>query len=507
MSELRRAIRATLMPGFTGLEAPEWVFAAIEQGVRSFCIYGDNVQDRTQLTQLGAALRAANPELILAIDEEGGEVTRLHYREGSPYPSAAVLGRIDDPAYTERVGARVARSLLGVGFDLALGPVADVNSDPRNPVIGTRSFGADPELVSRHVAAWVRGVQRAGATACAKHFPGHGATTLDSHLDLPIVADTAAVIAQRDLPPFAAAIDEGVGAIMTSHILLPEIDPNQPATFSPTILQGMLREQFGFAGVIVSDALDMSGATNGIDIPEAVVRALAAGCDLLCLGIGSSPELLRDIEERVITAIASGRLSEARVFEAEANTAALAAARPLLGTALTEADPSSPTHTETERIAASFSGSDAARAWIAAHPEAAVLRVESESNQAVGNTPWGPFAPAAARLSGSRGACATFSPSYTASVSVDSPRPWRVRADAAAEAEEISDAGCVIIGRDLHRHAFARAGIDALRKAGRDLLVVEMGWPGPAEYADVATFGSTALVGSALLTLIEEDPS
>lgn len=487
MSELRRAIRNTLMPGFAGLEPPSWVFDAISGGVHSWCVYGENVQDQPQLAALSAALRSASSDLMIAIDEEGGEVTRLHYREGSPYPGAAVLGRIDDVDVTKRVGARVGRELLSSGFALALGPVADVNSDPRNPVIGTRSFGADADLVSRHVSAWIRGLRGTGAAACAKHFPGHGATALDSHLHLPTVDAEAGLLAERDLPPFAAAIAAEVDAIMTSHILLPEVDAEFPATFSAHILQGILREQLGFTGVIVSDALDMRGASAEIGIPEAAVRALAAGCDLLCLGTGSSPELLAEIEERVIAAVSDGRLAADRLHRAAERVDELRA-RTARGVAdagstdagfVPEAEPTAPA--ELERIAASFAGTEAAARWAAAHPRARLLRVESSASQAVGAAPWGPPASPGDFI-----------------VTAETPMPWsRALPPGVSPAD-----GVIIVGRDLHRHEFSRDGIASLRDEGVPTLIVEMGWPDPEWRADLETSGSTLRVGEAVRHLL-----
>ena len=524
MSErsLARDVRATLMPGFTGHTAPAWLLGALADGLPAVCVYGGNVRDRAQLAALGAELRAAAPRALVAIDEEGGEVTRLHYLEGAPYPGAAVLGRIDDLIYTEEIGHRVGLDILACGFNLALAPDADVNSDPRNPVIGTRSFGADPELAARHVAAWVRGLQRAGAIACPKHFPGHGATAQDSHLALPVVDASPELVARRDLPPFRAAVEAGARAVMSSHILLPQVDPTGPATFSSRILQGMLRQELGFRGAIVSDALDMRGASGGIGIPEAAVRALAAGCDLLCLGTDTTPEQLRGIEEHVLAAVREGRLAEDRVREAADRVRALAGAAPPpdaesrmdafpgeeaavrdsgSGSGAPDARPAAaplPTPGEVARIAASFEGVDAARAWLREHPDACVIRVEAEANMAVGTAPWGPFAAAEHPLPHQHATAEAFGRRPRRTVDDDSTMPWHVP----------SSRGAVVVGRDLHRYEFARDGIDALREAGRPVLTVEMGWPGgdPSAdgYADLACYGSSALVGAALLDLIEE---
>ncbi len=504
---VRRDVRATLMPGFDGLVAPAWVLEALGDGLESVCIYGANVRDRAQLDALGAQLHTAARGPLIAIDEEGGEVTRLHYATGAPYPGAAILGRIDDVTYTAEIGRRVAADILRSGFALALAPDADVNADPRNPVIGTRSFGADPELAARHTAAWVRGLQSLGAAACPKHFPGHGDTSQDSHLMLPTVDADLARLRSRDFPPFKAAIDVGARSIMTSHILLPQVDPEHPATFSRTILQGLLRDELGFAGVIVSDALDMQGASAGTGIPEAAVRALRAGCDLLCLGTGTGAVGLRQIETHIMDAIATGCLSAARVAEAAQRVRALrAATAPAVAAARDLADePAGHDAAELTRILRSFAGGEAAATWLQQHPSAGVLRVEAEANMAVGGVPWGPFAAAEHPAFAGEHAHRFATRSHRTVVAADDA--------SAAPAEpgraEARGAGTIVIGRDLHRSAAARAAIDELRAAEEPVLVVEMGWPAHPDaphlggYADLATFGSSALAGAALLELLE----
>lgn len=502
---LRRSIRACLMPGFSGFDAPQWVLDALggdpeTGGLVSVCVYGANVRDAAQLRALGARLRDAAPGALIAIDEEGGEVTRLHYLEGSPYPGAAVLGRIDDLAYTEEIGARVARDILAAGFNLALAPVADVNSDPENPVIGTRSFGATPELAGRHVAAWVRGLEGAGAVACPKHFPGHGDTAQDSHLALPVVDADPALLDRRELPPFRAAFAAGARTVMTSHILLPEVDRSGPATFSRVILREILRGRLGFTGVIVSDALDMAGASGEIGIPEAAVRALAAGCELLCLGTDNTPEQLREIEDRVLAAVGEGRLDADELHESADRVRALAidAAPGYRSDAAGSAAAALPDAAEIARIAGSFSGIDRARAWLREHPRAGVIRVDTEANMAVGFAPWGPFAAAAHPLPAAQAAAAFFAARPAVTVTDETTLPWPAYAFRAR--------GVLVIGRGLHRRPFARAGIDRLREQGVPVLTVETGWsneePG---YADLACYGSSSLVGAALLALFEED--
>ncbi|MFF8818733.1 glycoside hydrolase family 3 protein [Leucobacter sp. NPDC015123] len=502
MSELERDILATLMPGFVGFEPPAWLSEAFDAGLASACVYGNNVRDREQLRSLGLALRELAPHALLAIDEEGGEVTRLSYLEGSPYPGAAVLGRVNDEAYSEEIGRRVAREILSAGFNLALGPVADVNSNPLNPVIGTRSFGPTPELASRHVAAWVRGLEGEGAVACPKHFPGHGDTGQDSHHELPTVTASRELLAERDLPPFGAAFAAGARSVMTSHIVLTALDSAVPATFSSLILQDLLRGELGFTGVIVSDALDMQGASGEIGIPEAAVRALTAGCDLLCVGVDTTHEQLTEIVTHVAAAVAEGRLGADRIADAAHRVRTLGAtAGPLASATAGSPDGGEPreaiTEAELKRVAASFDGAEAAGRWAREHPSAAVLRVNSEANMAVGFAPWGPFAAAETPFPGQAAAAAAFGA--------------RAQFD---PSEAYPSDGVIVIGRELHRAAEVLARIEALRAVGTPVLVVEMGWPAapaPSEdsthYAELATYGSSALVGAALIDLLESTPS
>ncbi|WP_280116231.1 hypothetical protein [Leucobacter coleopterorum] len=231
------------------------------------------------------------------------------------------------------------------------------------------------------------------------------------------------------------------------------------------------------------------------------MRALKAGCDLLCLGAHTSLEQLREIEDHVLEAVASGTLAEARVQEAQERVREFAAAGATLFASATSENAAQReiSAIELTRIAESFSGATAARAWISAHPGARVIRVETESNMAVGHVPWGPFAAAEVPLAAAAAAAERFAHRDQFTVDSGSPLPWPVA--------DSNSSGAIVIGRDLHRHAFARDGIDALRAAGVPILTIETGWPAsPAGYADIACYGATRLVGSALLSLIEETP-
>ena len=189
-------------------------------------------------------------------------MTRVAYAEGSPYPGNAALGVVDDVALTQDVYAAIGGDLARLGINIDLAPCADVLVPGGSAVVGTRSFGSDPNLVARHVTAAVAGLQGAGVAACAKHFPGHGSTAADSHLTLATVSGTLAELRARDLPPFVAAIAAGSVAVMPGHLRVPELTGDLPATFSPAAVIGLLRGELGFDGVVISDALEMQAASG-----------------------------------------------------------------------------------------------------------------------------------------------------------------------------------------------------------------------------------------------------
>lgn len=327
--DFERLANSVLWPGFFGTEAPEWLLAELRDGLAGVVYFGQNVGDG--LADLSDAILAANPAALIGIDEEGGSVTRLESATGSTLPGAAQLGRVDDVEATRATGAELARRVAAIGGNVVLGPVADVNTDPRNPVIGVRSFGSDEALVSRHVVAEVDGIQSGGAAACVKHFPGHGDTHLDSHHSLPEIALDLDEFERVHLAPFRAAIDAGVDSIMTAHIVVPAWGA-EPATLNPRVL-GMLRD-WGFDGVIITDALDMAAIRETVGLGGGAARALAAGADLLCIGNPTNPgeAAASDQDERdfhaardgIVAALRDGSLSRERVEEAARRVARLA---------------------------------------------------------------------------------------------------------------------------------------------------------------------------------------
>jgi beta-N-acetylhexosaminidase len=318
-------VNGVLLPGFTGAGVPDWLARAADAGLAGACLFAGNVGPG--LPALTAALHGHRDGFLLASDEEGGPVTRLDATGGPAWPAAAALGRLDDVAATEAVGAGIGAQCRHLGIDLALAPVADVNAEPRNPVIGIRSFGATPDLVARHTAAFVRGLQGAGTAAAAKHFPGHGSTRVDSHLGLPVVADDVATLHARDLPPFAAAVATGVRCVLTAHVLFPALD-DRPATMSPPLLE-LLRRELGFDGVVISDAVDMGAIAGGVGTGPGAVAAVAAGVDLVCIGNpdnGYDDETgYRQVRDALLAAAADGTLPRARLVEAGRRIAELVA--------------------------------------------------------------------------------------------------------------------------------------------------------------------------------------
>jgi beta-N-acetylhexosaminidase len=488
---LRRAVLATLLPGFVGTTLPDWLAQSLRDGLGGVCVFGSNIVSTTQLRELTDSIYAANPQAIIAIDEEGGDVTRLYYATGSPLPGNALLGRIDDIAYTESIAARIGWDLRRTGFNLNFAPDADINSNPDNPVIGVRSFGTAPSRVAAQVEAWTQGIQSTAVAACAKHFPGHGDTAQDSHVALPVVDRSLDELRERELVPFVAAIAAGTKTIMSSHIMLPQLDANRPATLIRTILQGLLRGELGFDGVIVSDALDMAGASALIGIPEAAVRALDAGCDLLCIGSETTAEDVAELERAILDAIAAERLDPARVRDAADRVVALADALSrerhdvpvpsvAAGSELSDDD--------IRHAIAAFDVQASARETLAERSRGLrLVRIETGTNVAVGLAPWGPAA--SPNLPGET-ADSVWRDIVT--VAPDSPI-------STADLKPDPDSIVIAVGRDIHRHPFARAAVDQLRLQQPAVISVDLGWPSDdRRYADIATFGASRLVGAAL---------
>ncbi|GAA1789281.1 glycoside hydrolase family 3 protein [Agromyces lapidis] len=322
---IRDLVGGVLWPGFLGRSIPDWLRRELDSGLAGAVLFAHNLHGEPAgaLAAEFAAYSAETRPLLVGIDEEGGNVTRVDAALGSTLPGAAQLGFVDDLGATEAVGEQLADRSRAVGANVVLGPVADVNTDPRNPVIGVRSFGADPELVSRHAVAQLRGIQRAGAAACVKHFPGHGDTHLDSHHAMPELTIGLDELERIHLPPFRAAIAAGVAAVMTAHIIVPEWG-TAPATLNPVALAHL--RGLGFEGVIITDALDMAAVRESVGAGPGAVQALRAGADLLCISNPTNPGAaaaadqdvrdFREVQQAIFAALDDGTLDVAIVARA-----------------------------------------------------------------------------------------------------------------------------------------------------------------------------------------------
>ncbi|GAB2460103.1 glycoside hydrolase family 3 protein [Nocardioides hungaricus] len=275
----------------------------------------DNIGDPAQVATLSNGLQRASLSvpngvpLQISVDQEGGSLVARFGAPATQLPGNMALGAGRSAADARRSARIIGSELAAVGVTQDYGPVSDVNVNPNNPVIGIRSFGGDPALVSDLATAQVKGFHAGGVSAAAKHFPGHGDTGVDSHFGLPMVTHTREQLEQIDLPPFRAAIAAGVDTIMTAHVVLPAIDPSGvPATMSRKILTGLLRKELGFDGLIVTDALDMAGATATFPPDVAPVRALLAGADQLLV-----PPEMDTAYAAVLDAVRSGRISRKRL--------------------------------------------------------------------------------------------------------------------------------------------------------------------------------------------------
>jgi beta-N-acetylhexosaminidase len=309
LADLRELAGRTIVAGFPGDAAsPEMLAALRDLGPGGIVLFERNVSTLAGTRALVAAASAAAggpfPALV-CIDQEGGRVARLRFRELG-LPAMLALGAADDVALAERAGAALANDLRAVGANVDFAPVLDLALEPRSTVIGTRSFGDDPARVARLGAAVVRGLQSRGVAATVKHFPGHGATALDSHHEVPVVAAAEAELRGRDLLPFAAALVVGVRGVMTAHVLVPELDPKNPATLSPRILTGLLRGELRFDGVIFTDCLQMEAIAGGIGTVAGGVAALAAGADALL--VSHDPALALALRDAVVAAVRAGEL-------------------------------------------------------------------------------------------------------------------------------------------------------------------------------------------------------
>ncbi len=510
---LVRLADAILIPPFPGPSAPRWILDALGRGLAGVTLFGQNISAPDQVRAMTAGLRAAaiGVDPVIAIDEEGGDVTRVAYSDGSPYPGNAALGAVDDAVLTRSVYQAIGADLAALGINFDLAPCADVLGSADSPAVGTRSFGADTGLVSRHTAAAVAGLQSAGVAACTKHFPGHGRTGTDTHEAIATIEGGLDDLRLRDLPPFEAAIRAATLAIMPSHLRVPELTGDLPATVSGAALTGLLRGELGFTGVIVSDALEMRATRDMFGIPRAAVLAVAAGTDLLCLGRDGTEDDYLAVRKALVAAVRDGTLDGARLEEAADRVARLRgglarARRDQGGGVLDDGvldDGVVSVAADRVRIglaAARRAVSVSGPPWTLSHP--LIIEVEARENIAAGQFGWGlgPWAPTGSvrRVSASAG-----SPDGAGPGAADGAGPNAAGAPGILAAA--AGRSLVAVVRDAHRDQNTRSLVKALLAARPDLVLVEMGlplWRPPEGTSYLATYGASRASAHAAAELL-----
>jgi beta-N-acetylhexosaminidase len=483
----RRLAAACLLGSFVGTEAPPWLMRAVRDGLGGVLLFAQNVVDDTQVTRLCDQLHDARADVVIAIDEEGGDVTRLDAARGSDTPSPAAFGFVDDVHLTANAYAALGRRLRHVGIDLTLAPCADINSNPRNPIIGVRSFGVTAERVSRHVVAAIKGFHAGGVSVCAKHFPGHGDTSADTHLGPARVSATMATLTQRELAPFRAAIDGGVDSILTAHLVADAVD-DVPVSISASWTEH-LRAVMGFERVIITDALDMDAVAEGRGIhgvADAAVHALRAGADFLCLGSNFDDQMTTTVIDRVASELVNEQVKRDSIERSIVRVAALRR----------------PAHAPTSSNA---------------NVDGAAARLVAERAVVIdGQLPPGPFAVVECRPPGST-ACFNVSWGIAGALS---ERGWPTASIAASDpigpacAAALQMAGelpIVVVVRDQCVHPWQATVIDRLVVARPgSVAVVELGWPSDrpsGSAASVVTHGAARSSAQAVIDLFGSVPS
>jgi beta-N-acetylhexosaminidase len=483
----RRLAAGLLLGSFRGTDAPGWFLDLIAEGLGGVVLFADNVGDDDQLRTLCARLTDERSDVVIAMDEEAGDVTRLDAQAGSRLPGPAVLGVIDEDTTTRKIATLLGRRLADIGVTMNLAPCADVNLRPDNPIVGVRAFSADIAVAERQAPAFVEGMQRAGVAACVKHFPGHGGTSIDSHAAAPVLGESFDEMLAGPLRPFVAAIRAGSHSLMTGHLLVPAVD-DLPASISRRWTE-ILRDRLHFDGVIVTDALDM-GAVAGeygttSSFPVTSIAALAAGADLLCLASKLDREPIAATIDAIVDALQDRQLDRRQL---ETSLQRITNMQRTLATARAESA------TVDGGAIAAYGRSVAARAFriegnVPSSAIGHVIECRPESNIAVGVTGWG-----LVDVLGETG--------WSGEYLQPGQMPVLDRRDPSA-------GPLVVVVRDAARDQWQRDVIERCAASRRGLIVVEMGWPGPINDSiagRICTFGASRASGEAAMQRLINEP-
>ena len=315
--KLEEKIGQLVMVGFVGEELNDNIEKMLDNYyVGGVILFEENIKNTDQTLNLINSLKKINGKnnipLFIAADEEGGKVTRLSNIFGN-MPSGKNIGELDNEDYSFEIGSLISYRLKSIGFNLDFAPVLDINSNPRNPIIGDRAYGSTKESVSKHGIQVMKGIQSNNIVPTIKHFPGHGDTYIDSHLDLPVVDKDLKELKSMELVPFREAINNGADMVMIGHILFPKIDKENPATFSKEIITNILRKNLNYDKVIITDDMAMGAITKNYNIGEAAIKSLKAGTDiiLVCHDYENQVQVIEAIDK----AIKSGELTESEIDE------------------------------------------------------------------------------------------------------------------------------------------------------------------------------------------------
>ena len=465
---LDRTILSTFSPGFGGAIVPEWIKPWLENGLGSVTLFASNTPNFEAAANLIEDLRSYNPDVLITIDEEGGDVTRLFVREGSRNPTPALLGQCDDEDLTYRSYNSMGTILREIGIDITYAPVADVVAFENNPIVGVRSFGMSTDVVTRHVAAAVKGLQSAGVGACVKHFPGHGAVLEDSHHDLPHIKLALVDYESQHISPFKHAIESGVAAIMIGHLVAESLDREFPASLSSKVIRDYLRGVLDFDGLIVTDALDMGAIGGATKIHESALKALGAGSDLLCFsGMGDQSQFVSSSFDWIKSAVDSGALPTKSLEESEQRIISWRSANKTKGVATAAVDFKDLIH------GFEVSGS------VELEPGAInLVEIGTKPTIAAGDVSWGMHR----ELRAVGIACDIH----------------------ASDAETLATKKLVVAFRDAYRDAPLLATLKRLNERFPEAIFIDMGWPS-REFVPknlIRAFGSSAVIAQAVAARI-----